>query len=702
MSKKYEELKMNIAGVEFKNPFVLGSAPPTKDADRIIRAARMGWAGAVHKTIALEPTVDPSPRMEARKLGDEVTAVQNIELITTYHMSEWEKMNKRIKNEAPSGFVLITSIMGVPDPETWIEPLQVAQESGADMVELNVSCPHGSPEHFMGAFIGQDAKLTGKIVSYVKRYAKVPVIVKLTPNVTDIRPIAEEALKGGADALTLTNTHGPVIIGVDIESATPLPNVRGFSAFGGMSGPAIKPIVMRIVAEVAKSFPNVEIFGLGGVSSWHDAVEYMMLGAKGIQVVTGVMLYGYGLIDDLLVGTAEFLKEHGYSSVEEVVGKALPRIVAHSDLNFDKWARSWIDPWVCVPCTRCITTCTDVGEGAIYMDPEELVAKVDTEKCSGCGICRAVCPTGAIQILPKEEAERRNKEIKVKLTGFEHLTPSSLEEAVSLLKTYTPYVRVLAGGTDLLVRMKQGQEEPRYLVDIRNVKDLDFIEVMNGAVRIGSATKLSEIENSEIVKEELPVLHEAVGFMGLEEIRKVGTIGGNLCNASPAADTAPALLVLDAKVVATGPNGKREIPMEEFFVGPGRTSLKPEELLAEILIPRPPKGAGTSFLKAARTKTDIAKVNVAVYLIQRDGVVDACRIALGAVAPTPVRVRKAEEALVGKELSDEAIKRAAQIVPSEIRPITDIRATAKERREISKVLTKRALNIARERMHVRP
>jgi len=412
MKKKFEaeELRTSVVGVEFVNPFILGCGPPTQDAERIIRAARMGWAGAVHKTVCIPPTRDPSPRIVASGVDGFPYVGQNIELLTTYPVEQWEKWVPEIKEKAPSGFVVISSIMGGPDPESWKEPLLRMQDAGADMIELNVSCPHGSPEKHMGAFIGQDPKLVKEITSFVKKHAKVPVIVKFTPNVTDIKPIAKAAEEAGADAYTASNSHGPGIIGIDIYKEEPLPSVKGRSSPGGISGPAVKPFVLRLIAEVAKTVSNPEIFGLGGVTTWYDAIEHMMVGAKAVQLVTGVIWYGFGVINSLVDGTLKYLQEKGFSSVKEVVGRALPKIVPHSTLSFEKWAAVYVEPEKCIACFRCLPTCRDSGGGGLYYDPEAQVVRCDIEKCGGCGICVYMCPTGALQLLPKEEAERKYKE----------------------------------------------------------------------------------------------------------------------------------------------------------------------------------------------------------------------------------------------------------------------------------------------------
>jgi len=280
-------------------------------------------------------------------------------------------------------------------------------------------------------------------------------------------------------------------------------------------------------------------------------------------------------------------------------------------------------------------------------------------------------------------------------TRFEYHAPTSLEEAVDLLSRYGGEARVLAGGTDLLVKMKQRLVEPGHVINIKNIEELTRIREAGGCVHIGAATRLRTIERSELIRIKLPLLCEAVSSMGSVQIRNMATLGGNLCNASPAADTACALLALGAEARIIGPEGARTVPLEEFFVGPGQTVMGADEMLAEVLIPLP-EGAGTSFMKIGRTSLDIATINIAVALKVAGGAVADCRIALGSVAPTPIRAHGAEEFLRGKELTSEALEAVANIVSEEIKPITDVRATAEYRREASKHLVVDALTAARK------
>jgi len=280
---------------------------------------------------------------------------------------------------------------------------------------------------------------------------------------------------------------------------------------------------------------------------------------------------------------------------------------------------------------------------------------------------------------------------------FEYHAPTSLKEALDLLSKYGGDAAPLAGGTDLIVKMKQRLVEPKCIINIKNIDELNRVEERHDGIHIGAATRLRTIEKSEIIKAKLPLLQEAVRTIGSVQIRNMATIGGNLCNASPAADSATALLALDAKAHLISSEGSRTIPLEEFFTGPGRTVLKPNELLAEVSSPYLPENCGTSFQKIGRTSLDIATVNIATMLKMEGEVVSDCRIALGAVDPTPIRAHRAEEALRGKELTDETLKTAAKTVSGSIAPITDIRATADYRKEASKTLLRDALTIARDR-----
>lgn len=280
---------------------------------------------------------------------------------------------------------------------------------------------------------------------------------------------------------------------------------------------------------------------------------------------------------------------------------------------------------------------------------------------------------------------------------FEYYSPSSLEEALALLSKYGSEARILAGGTDLLVDMKQRLMEPRHLIDIKRIPELKLLKEDSRGFMIGSTVRLRELERSKAIRERLPLLHEAISSMGSVQVRNMATIGGNLCRASPSADAAVALLALEAEAQIAGPTGTRRMPLEEFFLGPRKTHLRSDEILTGIYVPHPPENTGSSFIKLGRTSLDLAIVNIAVTLRLKGGAIDHCRIAMGAVAPRPLRLRNVEEFLLGRELTPEVLEKAAGMVEASIDPITDIRATAEYRKEVSKVLLKDALKTAIER-----
>ncbi|MGQ9521839.1 MAG: FAD binding domain-containing protein [Anaerolineae bacterium] len=280
---------------------------------------------------------------------------------------------------------------------------------------------------------------------------------------------------------------------------------------------------------------------------------------------------------------------------------------------------------------------------------------------------------------------------------LDYLEPTSVEEAVGLLARYGPEARVLAGGTDLIVQMKMERLAPRYLVSVGRVPGLDGLTVQDGRTRIGARTSIRTLRNDPWIRARYPVLAEACASFSTTQVQVMGTIGGNLGNASPASDTAPALIAYGAEAVIQGPGGTRRVPVEEFFVGPGRSVLEPGELLIAVELPTPRPGTGGAFLKVGRVAADLAKTSAAVLLVREGDRIADARLAFGAVAPTPLRARKAEAALSGQRFSEEVVAVAAQVASEEISPIDDVRSTAWYRREITRVLTYDGLFRAWER-----
>ena len=282
---------------------------------------------------------------------------------------------------------------------------------------------------------------------------------------------------------------------------------------------------------------------------------------------------------------------------------------------------------------------------------------------------------------------------------FEYLEPKTIEEAIAHLATYGDKARVIAGGTDLIVRMKMEMSHPEYLVNIARIPSLRYL-IHEKGLRIGALTPFQELEKSALIRGKYVALFEAARSVSCVQIKNMGTVGGNLCHGSPAADCAPPLLVFNAKAKLRGEGTERVIPLEHFHTGPGRTVLLPQELLIEVQLPQVADGTGSAFLKVSRVAADLAKLNVAVALEREKDVCRDCRIALGSVAPKPFRTAEAEGILKGKKLAEDLIEKASQRASEEIEPITDIRSTLQYRREVSRVLVRDAIKLAWKRAAV--
>jgi dihydropyrimidine dehydrogenase (NAD+) subunit PreA len=408
------DLSVEFAGLTFPNPFVLAAAPPTDKGEMIARGFDAGWGGAVVKTLGLEHVdVDlVSPMMTGLSYEDKrLIALTNIDLISERDIGDVLKEVEDLKRRY-SEPVLIVSIMAGSE-EDWKTITRRVQDAGADMIECSFSCPHGMPERGMGSAVGQSAELTYERARWVVEAATVPVLIKLTPNVTDMRPIAAKAREAGAAGVTCINTVKG-LPGFDLETFSPLPSVDGWSTPGGVSGPAIKPIALRFIADVAKDV-GIPVAGVGGVVTWRDAAEFMLAGAGIVQVCTAVMRYGYDIVEELKEGLALYLEDKGLSSPSHLVGKGLPNVVAHEALSRDYRVVASINEDLCVRCGGCVVACRDGGHQAIEFrgrlddgtltDAEDArIPEVDDEKCIGCGFCRTVCPVeGCITMEERKE-----------------------------------------------------------------------------------------------------------------------------------------------------------------------------------------------------------------------------------------------------------------------------------------------------------
>jgi len=385
-------LNVNFAGIKSPNPFWLASAPPTNTGYQIMKAFDAGWGGAVWKTLGV-PVVNVSSRYgSVNYRNTRMMGFNNIELITDRPLADNLREIEEVKKRFPDHAV-IASLM-VESRAEWHQIVKDVENAGSDGIELNFGCPHGMCERGMGSAVGQEPKILKMIVEWVKEVATIPVIVKLTPNISDITRPALAAKEGGGDALSLINTIQS-IIGVDIDNFVPYPIVDGKSTNGGYCGPAVKPIALNMTKNVAQH-PGVQIpiSGIGGVETWRDAVEFILLGASTVQVCTAVMHYGFGIIREMKRGLEDYMDQKGFQTIDEMVGKALPNIKHWEDLNLKYKVVASINDDKCIGCQLCYTACEDGAHQAIGLssDPLNRTPFIIEENCVGCNLCSLVCP----------------------------------------------------------------------------------------------------------------------------------------------------------------------------------------------------------------------------------------------------------------------------------------------------------------------
>lgn len=390
------DLSINIAGIRSPNPFWLASAPPTDKEYNVRRALEAGWGGVVWKTLGEDPpVVNVSSRYGATRYnGQRMAGLNNIELITDRPLAVNLAEIKSVKKDYPDRAIIV-SIMVPCVEESWKRILPLVEETGADGIELNFGCPHGMSERNMGSAVGQVPEYVEMVTRWCKQYTRMPVIVKLTPNITNILNPARAALRGGADAVSLINTIQSVV-GVDLDTMAPMPVVDGRGTHGGYCGPAVKPIALRMLGEIART-PDTSVLpisGIGGISNWRDAAEFLVMGATSLQVCTAAMHYGFRIVEDMIDGLSNWMDEKGFETIADVTGRAIPNFVNWNQLNLKFKTLASIDQDACIKCGLCYIACEDTSHQAIsktLLNGERHYDVID-EECVGCNLCTHVCP----------------------------------------------------------------------------------------------------------------------------------------------------------------------------------------------------------------------------------------------------------------------------------------------------------------------
>ena len=389
------DLTTTFAGIQSPNPFWLASAPPTDKEYNVRRAFEAGWGGVVWKTLgeAGPPIVNVNgPRYGVVYGADRrVLGINNLELITDRPLETNLEEITRVKKDFPDR-ALVTSIMVPCEEAAWKAILPRVEDTGCDGIELNFGCPHGMSERGMGAAVGQVPEYIQMVTEWCKDHCDLPVIVKLTPNITDIRYPARAAHAGKADAVSLINTVSS-ITSVNLDTMSPEPSIDGKGSHGGFCGPAVKPMAQNMVAQIARDAEtaHLPISGIGGVTTWRDAAEFLALGAGNVQVCTAAMVYGFGIIKELTAGLSGWMDEKGYASVAEVSGRAVPNVTDWQYLNLNYIAKARIDQEACIKCGRCYAACEDTSHQAISMSADRTFEVIDAE-CVACNLCVDVCP----------------------------------------------------------------------------------------------------------------------------------------------------------------------------------------------------------------------------------------------------------------------------------------------------------------------
>ncbi|MGI9350946.1 MAG: NAD-dependent dihydropyrimidine dehydrogenase subunit PreA [Rhizobiaceae bacterium] len=421
------DISSNFLGINSPNPFWLASAPPTDKAYNVERAFEAGWGGVVWKTLGEEgpPVVNVNgPRYGAVWGADRrLLGLNNIELITDrdlyVNLREITEVKKRWPDRA-----MIVSIMVPCEEDAWKKILPLVEETGADGIELNFGCPHGMSERGMGSAVGQVPEYIEMVARWCKESCGLPVIVKLTPNISDIRYPARAALQGGADAVSLINTVSS-ITSVNLDNFSPEPSIDGKGSHGGYCGPAVKPIALNMIAEIARDPETIglPISGIGGITTWRDSAEFLALGAGNVQVCTAAMTYGFKIVEEMTSGLSNWMDEQGHKTLDDIIGKAVPNVTDWQYLNLNYITKAKINQDSCIKCGRCHIACEDTSHQAItsMVDGVRQFEVID-EECVGCNLCVNVCPIEnciTMEQLPADSVDQRTgKKVAAKYSNW--------------------------------------------------------------------------------------------------------------------------------------------------------------------------------------------------------------------------------------------------------------------------------------------
>lgn len=426
------DLSIDFAGIKAPNPFWLASAPPTNSGYQVMKAFDAGWGGAVWKTLGV-PVVNVSSRYGSINYRDtRMAGFNNIELITDRPLADNLREIAEVKKYYPNHAV-IASLM-VESKKEWHDIIKAVQDVGADGIELNFGCPHGMCERGMGSAVGQEPEVLKMIVEWVMEVAQIPVITKLSPNISHITDPGLAAVLGGTDALSLVNTFKS-IVGIDLDTFAPYPVVDGKGSNGGYCGPAVKPIAMNMVRELAQhpQIAGTPISGIGGIETWRDVVEFILLGSTSVQVCTAAMHYGFGIVREMEAGLNRFMDERGYKTIYDFAGLALPNVKEWKDLNLKHKVVASIDPEKCISCQLCYIACDDGAHQAIGVNTTggNRIPHIIEDNCVGCNLCSLVCPVEECITMVRMD------------DGTEHLTWAQRTQAGNVPTTFND---ALAGG----------------------------------------------------------------------------------------------------------------------------------------------------------------------------------------------------------------------------------------------------------------